>query len=131
MTLDRQIEAALHQVCDPCSIAANAPLSIIDMGLVREWSVDDTGNVVVTMCVTSPSCTMAPHMVRGAEQVLSQIVGVRSARVEIDPAVLWSPDDMTGSGKAVLEERRAQSQARTPVQPQQWRRNRETMRQQA
>ena len=43
MILDDRIMAALHQVCDPCSIAANAPISIVDMGLVRDWSIDEGG----------------------------------------------------------------------------------------
>ena len=42
----------------------------------------------MTMCVTSPSCTMGPHMVRAAEEALSKIAGVKSARVEMDPELL-------------------------------------------
>lgn len=121
MTLDEQIKAALDKVCDPCSIAANAPVSIIDMGLVRDWSVDDEGNVVVRMCVTSPSCDMGGHMARGAETQLAQIPGVRSAQVELDASVFWTPDEMTQKGKQVLMERRQASLERSPVKPQQWR----------
>ena len=67
--LDDAVRAALHQVCDPCSIAAQAPVSIIDMGLVRDWKVDN-GELVVRMALTSPSCTMGPHMMRAAEVLL-------------------------------------------------------------
>ncbi len=83
--LDDEIRAALEMVCDPCSIAANAPLSIVDMGLVRGWSVDEQRKLTVRMCLTSPSCTMSPHMVKAAEQLLLAIPGLSSARVEIDP----------------------------------------------
>lgn len=119
---DEAVRHALEQVCDPCSIAANAPLSIIDMGLVRDWSVDDEANLVVRMCVTSPSCTMGPNMVRAAEALLSSIPGLKSARVEIDPGVFWSPYEMTARGKEALEGRRLASVASSPVAPQQWRR---------
>lgn len=118
---DQAIREALEQVCDPCSIAANAPVSILDMGLVRGWSVDEQANLAVRMCVTSASCTMGTHMVRAAEALLSRIPGLNSVRVEIDPAVFWSPEDITGRGRDLLEARRSSSLAKAPVVPQQWR----------
>jgi metal-sulfur cluster biosynthetic enzyme len=120
-TLDTEIRAALGKVCDPCSIAANSPLSIIDMGLVRDWSVDEERNLRVRMCLTSPSCTMSPYMVRAAEQLLSAIPGLSSARVEIDPEIFWTPDDMTNKGRQILESRRSTSLKKAEVVPQQWR----------
>lgn len=120
-SLDAAIRAALHQVCDPCSIAAQAPVSILDMGLVRDWNVDDEGNLVVRMALTSPSCTMGPHMVRGAEELLSAIPGLKSARVDVDPTFFWTPDQLTANGRSVLDGRRAASLARAELRPQQWR----------
>jgi metal-sulfur cluster biosynthetic enzyme len=119
------ILAALDLVCDPCSIAAQAPLSIVDMGLVRGWTIDEEGNLIVTMCVTSPSCTMGPHMVRAAEEALSNIAGVKSAHVHVDPDFFWSPDSMTSKGLSNLARRRQESLARRPVVPQQWRQSRQ------
>lgn len=121
-TLHDMIEQALHQVCDPCSIAANAPLSIIDMGLVKDWNVED-GHVTVTMCVTSPGCTMGPNMAQAAEALLREIEGIRSASVEFDPSYFWTPDQMTEKGKQSLSFRREQSLARAQVKPQQWRKS--------
>jgi metal-sulfur cluster biosynthetic enzyme len=120
---DDAIKAALQQVCDPCSIAANAPISILDMGLVKGWSVDAQANLAVRMCVTSASCTMGPHMVRAAEELLSRIPGLKSVKVEVDASVFWTPQQMTGNGQTVLEERRSSSLAKSPVVPQQWRQN--------
>jgi metal-sulfur cluster biosynthetic enzyme len=119
------IRTALDLVCDPCSIAAQAPLSIVDMGLVRGWTIDEELNLVVTMCVTSPSCTMGPHMVRAAEEALSKIAGVKSARVDMDPGFFWSPESMTSKGLSSLARRRQESVARRPVVPQQWRQSRQ------
>jgi metal-sulfur cluster biosynthetic enzyme len=123
---DDAIKGALEHVCDPCSIAANAPINILDMGLVRDWSVDDQANLVVRMCVTSPSCTMGPHMVRAAEELLSRILGLNSVKVEVDSGVFWKPEHITGPGRAMLEERRSASMAKSPVTPQQWRRHTRT-----
>lgn len=119
--LDDAIAAALDKVCDPCSLAANAPLSIVDLGLVRGWTIDGAGNVEVRMCVTSACCTMAPNIVRGAEQVLTAVPGVRSVRVEVDPSIGWTPDSMTERGRRLLAERREASVARHGIRPQQWR----------
>jgi metal-sulfur cluster biosynthetic enzyme len=115
------IRKALHQVCDPCSIAAHAPVSILDMGLVRDWSIDEDGNLVVRMALTSPSCTMGPHMMRAAEQLLAAIPGLISARVEVDPTVFWTPADMTEAGRAALDRRRQNSLSAAAARPQQWR----------
>ncbi|RUZ74403.1 metal-sulfur cluster assembly factor [Mesorhizobium sp. M7A.F.Ca.US.006.01.1.1] len=122
MTLEEQVTSALQKVCDPCSIAAHAPLSIIEMGLVRDVSIED-GNVRVRMCVTSPSCTMAPNMVQGAETLLLQIDGVTSVVIDVDPAVFWTPQDMTPDGRAKLAQSRLTSIQRTGVEPQQWRKS--------
>jgi len=119
--LDEQIRAALEQVCDPCSIAAHAPLSIIDMGLIQGWLVDGRGNLVVRMCLTSPSCTMSPNMVKAAEELLSAIPGLTSARVEVDAKAFWTPDRMTEKGRDILDMRRQTSLTKAEVVPQQWR----------
>lgn len=121
MTMDEQILSALHQVCDPCSIAAHSPISIVDMGLVRGWSLEDDGTFVLKMCVTSPSCTMAPNMMRGAEAVLRKIEGISAVRIELDETVFWSPDEMTEDGRNALWQRRTNSLDRAKVTPQQWR----------
>jgi len=119
--LNSKIAAALETVCDPCSLAANAPLSVVDMGLVRSWTADTEGNVVIRMCVTSPCCTMAPNILRGATQALESLPGVRSVQVDIDASLAWSPDWMTERGKSMLAKRRAHALEVSGVQPQQWR----------
>ena len=120
-SIDDAIRSALHQVCDPCSIAAQAPVSILDMGLVRDWDIDDEGNLTVRMALTSPGCTMGPHMVRAAEQLLSAVAGLKSARVDVDPNVFWTPADMTKAGRTMLDSRRQNSLSVAVARPQQWR----------
>jgi hypothetical protein len=46
---------------------------------------------------------------------------VRSAHVEIDPTIFWTPASMTEKGRALLAARRSASLAATSVKPQQWR----------
>jgi metal-sulfur cluster biosynthetic enzyme len=66
-SFDSEVAEALEKVCDPCSIGSNAPISILDMGLIQGWSMGEDGHLEVKMCVTSACCTMAPNIVRGAE----------------------------------------------------------------
>jgi metal-sulfur cluster biosynthetic enzyme len=120
-SIDAKVVAALDRDFDPCSIAAKAPVSILDMGLVQDWEVDEEGHLIVRMCLTSASCTMSPNMVRAAEEQLSAIPELRSVRVEIDPSLFWTPDQMTARGKSTLHMRRTNSMAKTGVVPQQWR----------
>jgi metal-sulfur cluster biosynthetic enzyme len=122
--LEARIKEALHRVVDPCSIAARAPVSLIDMGLVVDWSLDEGANLRVRMCVTSACCTMAPHMVRVAELELSKIPELSSVQVEVDGTVFWTPEMITSRGQAVLNARREMSMAATGVRPQQWRESR-------
>jgi metal-sulfur cluster biosynthetic enzyme len=121
--LDAEIGAALERVCDPCSIAARAPISIVDMGLVRGWSVDEGGNLIVRLCVTSAGCTMAPHMVRAAEAELTKMRSLSSVRVEVDASAMWTPAAMTERGRSILEARREASMRAVGTMPQQWRRS--------
>ena len=58
-SFDSEVAEALEKVCDPCSIGSNAPISILDMGLIQGWSMGEDGHLEVKMCVTSACCTMA------------------------------------------------------------------------
>jgi metal-sulfur cluster biosynthetic enzyme len=118
---DEQIRAALGRVYDPCSLAVNNPLSLIEMGLVRDWHLDAGGALRVRMCVTSPNCMMAPKFLEASRLELSKIEGLASVHVEVDPTVFWTPELMTDEGRRSTRLRRARSRRAAPVRPQQWR----------
>ena len=119
--LDGAIEAALGRVFDPCSLAAHAPVSIVEMGLVLGWRVDEAANVTVRMCVTSPCCTLAPNIAAGAERELRRIDGLGEVTVEMDAATFWTPERMTDRGRETLQRSRERSLTLLPVRPRQWR----------
>ncbi len=111
-TMDEQIAAVLDAVLDPCSVAAGAPLSLMDMGLVRGWEVGDLGDLTVRLRVTSPLCTMAGHFIEDAQQRLSALAQLRSVEVVVDPALDWSPDRISPKGQKLLDRRRQLAQQR-------------------
>jgi metal-sulfur cluster biosynthetic enzyme len=118
---DTEIRAALDRVYDPCSLAVNNPLSLLEMGLVRDWHLDAGGALRVRLCVTSPNCMMAPKFVDAARVELGKIDGLAAVDVHVDPTVFWTPELMSERGRRRSRLRRARSLRRAPVRPQQWR----------
>ena len=90
---DAAIRGALSGVHDPCSVAAGRPLSLVDMGLLRSWCLED-GTLFVTFAVTFAGCTMAPHFLRAAEAELARLSGVAQVRASVDTDFTWTPDLM-------------------------------------
>jgi len=112
---------ALHGVTDPCSIAANCALSIVDMGLVLGWHADADGSLEVVLCVTAPVCLMGTVFGRDAEDELRRIAGVTSVTVTFDRDFVWSPDRMTESGRRKLAHHRERSRELVQTRPRAWR----------
>lgn len=119
--LQRQVCEAIASVDDPCSIRANAPLSIFELGLVRDWKVSDEGDVAVTLSPTSPSCVLIGSIIEGVKRRASAVAGVRSVAVEIDTETFWTPALMSHEGRVKLDLRRQGSAQRVPIRPRQWR----------
>lgn len=113
------VRAALDGVVDPCSVAAGAPLSLADMGLVRSVVVDG-GAVRVALAVTGPGCTFLGLLLGAARSAVEAVPGVREASVEIDTAAVWDPSWLSPSAAAALDDRRRRTLALTAVRPRQW-----------
>jgi metal-sulfur cluster biosynthetic enzyme len=116
-----QVVAALTAVHDPCSVALNNPLSIVDMGLVRAAHLRADGVLHVTLCVTGPGCFMAPKFAEAARERLAALPFVERVEVDFDATVLWTPEDMTAHGRELQRLRHERSRSVSPVRPQQWR----------
>jgi metal-sulfur cluster biosynthetic enzyme len=114
------VRAAIAEVDDPCSLAANAPLSIFELGLVRDWTVDGDGHVHVAVSPTAPSCTLMGSILQGIEERVGLVDGVSSVEVEIDTDFVWSPLEMSTAGRGKLATRRGNSMREVPVRPRQW-----------
>ncbi|MFL0670224.1 MAG: metal-sulfur cluster assembly factor [Erythrobacter sp.] len=92
--IDDEIRSVLGRIHDPCSIAAGRPVSVLDMGLVRGWVLDEGGVLTVTFCVTFAGCTMAPHFAQAAADDLAKLPGVERVETVIDTTFVWTPDKM-------------------------------------
>lgn len=105
MTRDAEVLSALNEVYDPCSIAANASLGLVDMGLLIDHAVDGD-HVRARLTVTGPGCMMAGTILKAATERLEAIDWVAAAEVEIVMGPLWTPARMSPAGAALLEARR-------------------------
>jgi metal-sulfur cluster biosynthetic enzyme len=98
------VEAALDEVVDPCSVSVGVPLGLVQMGLVRELSIEASGQVKVVLRLTSPGCMIGivqfPDRIR---QRLATVEGVNEVEVRFDHNFDWSEDAIAANGRRRLE----------------------------
>jgi FeS assembly SUF system protein len=78
------------------------PVNIYELGLVYDVDVDQAGNVVVRMTLTSPGCPVAAYMPSEVESKVLMIPGVTGAKIILvwDPP--WDPSMMSEAAKLQL-----------------------------
>ncbi len=91
------VRKALRAVKDP-----ELNLNIIDIGLVYDVEVGDTGDVVVRMTLTSPGCPAGGEIIEDVKRVASDLEGVKSAEVELVWDPYWTPERMDPRVRAFL-----------------------------
>ena len=98
------VEEVLDTVLDPCSVSAGVPLSIREMGLVRDLQIDDDGTIQVTLRLTSPGCIEGViKFTHEIERGVGALPGVRKVEVNFFEAIDWSESDISQSGRKKLE----------------------------
>ena len=95
----------LDGIIDPCSAAANVPLSIVEMGMVEKLEFA-SATVVVALRMTSPLCHALPYFEMEVERVLAGIPGISGVKCTFDHGGNWRPDDMTVGAQRKLADRR-------------------------
>ena len=91
------VRKALRAVKDP-----ELNLNIIDIGLVYDVEVGDTGDVMVRMTLTSPGCPAGGEIIEDVKRVASDLEGVKSAEVELVWDPYWTPERMDPRVRAFL-----------------------------
>ena len=111
------VDRILNGIVDPCSTAAGAPAGLVDMGLIRERSVEPDGTgwqVRVRLSVTHPFCMMAAVFINDVEKRLRAMREWTLIDVRLDSKTIWSPEMMTPAYAARLEDVR-QRKGLTPA----------------
>ena len=91
------LTAAMTQVYDP-----EFGVSIHDLGLIQDCSIDATGAVRITMTLTSRDCPAGEVILEGVKSAAEAVPGVSSVEVSLtwDPA--WTPDRLTPAAREQL-----------------------------
>lgn len=96
---------ALERVVDPCSIATGVPLSLREMGMIKDVEIED-GAVHVLLRLTSPICWQAGLILERVREVVDVLPGVRSVTCTMDAGTEWLPDMMLPDARARLRRMR-------------------------
>jgi metal-sulfur cluster biosynthetic enzyme len=106
LTLRRsQIEAELEAVVDPCSCLTPSPVSILDLGLVREIEVAD-GAITITLCMTDPMCMYFVDIAGEIETRIAALGWTGTVSVNWDTAADWDPELMRPAARRARLEAR-------------------------
>jgi FeS assembly SUF system protein len=97
MPTNEEVYKELKQVYDP-----EIPVNIVDLGLVYDVKVEDTGVCNITMTLTSQACPEARTIPEVVKRRVNSIQGIKGTEVQIvwDPA--WTPQRISAEGRSIL-----------------------------
>ena len=87
----------LRTVFDP-----EIPVDIYSLGLIYRIELADSGDLVIDMTMTAPSCPMADFIVEDARLKLESIEGVKSVTINVVFEPEWTKDMMSEEAKLEL-----------------------------
>ncbi|MDQ3246847.1 MAG: SUF system Fe-S cluster assembly protein [Pseudomonadota bacterium] len=95
--LQASVVEALKSIYDP-----EIPVDIYELGLIYDVAVDEDGDAVVTMTLTTPHCPVAESMPQEVELRVLSVPGIRDAEVKLvwDPP--WDPSRMSDEARLEL-----------------------------
>lgn len=93
------IRSLLYNVFDP----EIPTISVVDLGVITNISVDELGFVSVEMTPTFVGCPAIDVMKKGVEDILSQN-GVENFKVNVSFDTPWDSNRITEQGKKILKD---------------------------
>ena len=101
MNLKKNIIEVLKSCYDP-----EIPLDLWSLGLIYDISIaenEDFGNeVLITMSLTTPGCSMGQHMAEDIKSKVSTISGISKVKVSITFDPPWNPEMMSQNARKKL-----------------------------
>ncbi len=96
LSMEMEVVNAIKTVYDP-----EIPVNIYDLGLIYEVNIDDDGNVLIVMTLTSPNCPVADSLPEEVNDVVAGVKGVKKVEVKMTFDPPWDRDML--SDEALLE----------------------------
>jgi metal-sulfur cluster biosynthetic enzyme len=91
------VREGLKNVYDP-----EIGINIVDLGLVYDTDISESGDVLVTMTLTSLGCPLGPVIVQEVQGALGDLPGVGEVDVKLVWSPPWSPELMSEDAKDEL-----------------------------
>ncbi|MCB1486531.1 MAG: DUF59 domain-containing protein [Bauldia sp.] len=108
--------AALDEVIDPCSVGAGAPLTVNEMGLIKDVRISPEGKVAILLRLSSPGCLMGGYYFEPRiKECVGRVQGVTEVTLELGDPLSWTEDEITEEGRRKLALARRERQLRAPV----------------
>ena len=96
-TMGERVLETLKNVYDP-----ELGINIVDLGLVYDVRVDDSGGVDIEYTLTTMGCPIGPMIEDQMRGLLASMEGVGEVRPEMVIRPPWSPEMMSDEAKAAL-----------------------------
>jgi FeS assembly SUF system protein len=95
--LQATVVEALKSIYDP-----EIPVDIYELGLIYDVAIDEDGDAIVTMTLTTPHCPVAESLPNEVELRVLSVPGIRDAEVKLvwDPP--WDPSKMSDEARLEL-----------------------------
>ena len=95
--LQAEVVQALKSIYDP-----EIPVDIYELWLIYDVAIDEDGDAVVTMTLTTPHCPVAESLPQEVEVRVLAVPGIRDAEVKLvwDPP--WDPSKMSDEARLEL-----------------------------
>ena len=77
-------------------------INIVDLGLVYDAEIDETGDVLVTMTLTSLGCPLGPVIMQEVNNALKDLPGIADTDVKLVWSPPWTPEMMSEEAKDEL-----------------------------
>jgi metal-sulfur cluster biosynthetic enzyme len=101
-----EARARINAIHDPCSIASNVPIGIVDMGIVHSLEVDGD-RVSVRVRPTFPGCLYVGLFAQEIDRVLTALPWCQEVDVSLaEGAGVWSEESMAPAARSRLADNR-------------------------
>ncbi len=97
MITKKQVEKILDDIPDP-----EIGISILQLGLVYDVTVDKDNNVRILMTLTSIGCPLFDHIAGPIRENLGALKGIGRIDIDLTFEPPWSPDRMSAEAKMQL-----------------------------
>ena len=95
--IQERVREALKHVVDP-----ELGINIVDLGLVYDIDVSETGSVHIEYTLTTMGCPIGPLIEQQMQSFLAGVPGVNEVDAEMVLRPAWSPEMMSEEAKAAL-----------------------------